>query len=427
MRGSSATVSIWPYDLIQGTNNPSMATSFTRNLPFFLPLLLKSLATRCCRLQTTSLIIPMTFLDDSHMQILVPLIETIAIGTMREAMSGSSGVSNAEQMLSRALSTTQYSIEFLIGTFTCLHPSQVSILINAYFDMLDECENPVDIRPNVAADDRHNIRRVKCAKLIRLHAVEMLAVMPRFIALNYPPKYDEFCPKKNTEPSTWTSNSTNRNNPSNNNWLQTYLEKIDRYPQSFWLADLLMDQCLSISLGCCTEIVDQANAQLKSTRYVNKISSHLLSPEDLLGLEAISLQAVSCAYNLLIKRHAIDARFQTIESNTRVAAMFVDSVLDTSVIGVSVLSKLGATHKVRCHWILCLLYALQESPEVLLRDKLRSFCQPNVSLLLYPMRKKSPSNISHQYHILNLELSHQRFHITHINGQHHIAALVGLY
>ena len=379
MRGSSATVSIWPYDLIQGTNNPSVATSFTRNLPFFLPLLLKSLATR---LQTTSLIIPMTFLDDSHMQVLVPLVETIAIGSMREAMTGSSGVSNAEHMLLRALCTTQYSMEFLIGTFTCLHPSQCQILVNAYFDMIDECENPVDIRPNVAADDRHNIRRVKCARLIRLHAVEMLAVMPKFIALNYPPKYGEFCPKKDSS-STWTNQSTKTSNSSNSNLLQTCSEKIDRYPQSFWLADLLMDQCLSISLGCCTEIVEQTNFQLKSTRNVNKASSRLLSQEDLLALEAISIQAMSCAYNLLIKRHAIDARFQTVESNTRVAAMFLDSVLDTSVIGFSVLSKLEATQNVRCQWIMCLLYVLQESPEVLLRDKLRSFCQPNVSLPSY--------------------------------------------
>jgi hypothetical protein len=384
LKGSSATLSMWPYEVIQGSNNPSAeektATSFIRNISFFLPLMLKSLAIRCAKRPTTPLVIPMTFLDDWHMQILIPLVETIALGTMREAMSGSSGISNADQMLAKALSTNQYSIDFLIGLFACLHPSQVSTLINAYFSMLDECEQPIAFSKSRTVDssDKQNLRRVKCTRLIRLQAVEKLAVMPGFIAVNYPPKYTGYCPKKTPSSTTWT-NQSSKNNPPDSNELQACLEKIDRYPQSFWLSHLLMDQCLSISLRCCNAIIMEAKAQMKTNRYGNKEVSNPLTQEGLLCLEAIAFQAASCAQNLLIRRHAIDSRFQTIECNTRVAAMFVDPVLEKLVFCLSVLSRLEPNQKVRTCWVLCLLYVLQESPEVLLRSKLQSFCQQDVS------------------------------------------------
>ena len=135
VQGSSATLPSWPYEVVQGTNNPSaeekVAVSFIRHIAFFLPLCLKSLAMRCAQCQTTKLIIPMTFLDDSHMQILLIMVESIALGTMREAMSGSSGVSNADQTIAKALSTSQHSLDFLVGLFALLHPSQVSTLVTA--------------------------------------------------------------------------------------------------------------------------------------------------------------------------------------------------------------------------------------------------------------------------------------------------------
>ena len=383
MRGSSATIPNWPYKAIEGTSNPSVeektATSFIRNIAFFLPLMLKSLAIRCSKHQTTQLVVPMTFLDNSHMQVLVPLIETIALGTMKEAMSGSSGGSNAEHMLAKALSVTEYSSSFFIGTFACLHPSQVSTLINAYFNILVECEQPGGRGSrSVIFTDRQSIRRIKCSKLIRLHVVEKLAVMPKFIALNYPPKFTGYCPPKSVASSSWCHQSIN-NVPDN---MYSYSEKINRYPQSFWLSDLLMDQCLSISIRCCEAIMIEAKAQLKASKFGNKVLSPL-SREDLMGLETTALQAASCAYDVLIKRHAMDSRFQNIENNTRVAALFVEQVLENLVSGISILNGLEPNQKVRSYLVMCLIYVLQESPEVLLREKLRSFCQQDVSMLLF--------------------------------------------
>eukprot|EP01082_Thalassiosira_pseudonana_P006329 g6139.t1 g6139 contig20:899036-901327(-) len=82
-----------------------------------------------------------------------------------------------------------------------------------------------------------------------------------------------------------------------------------------------------------------------------------------------------CAYELLVKRHAMDSRFQTIDSNIRVAAMFVGPILDYSLDAYPVLARMNANQQVRGIWLICLLYVLQEGPEVLVRDKLQSFCR----------------------------------------------------
>ncbi|KAL3803405.1 LOW QUALITY PROTEIN: hypothetical protein HJC23_009369, partial [Cyclotella cryptica] len=374
VQGSSATLPSWPYEVVQGTNNPSaeekVAVSFIRHIAFFLPLCLKSLAMRCAQCETTKLIIPMTFLDESHMQILLIMVESIALGAMREAMSGSSGVSNADQTIAKALSTSQHSLDFLVGLFALVHPSQVSTLVTAYFSVLNGCEDPIDAGQHTTDSMEKNLRRVKCARLLRLHAVEKLSVLPKFIALNYPLKYTGQCPQKNSVSCTWTHQGPNK--PVYDSELRACSEKLDRHPQSFWLAECLMDQCLTISLKCCETIMVEARAQFKTSRYGKKAASSNITQGDLVRLEAIAFQAILSANNLLIKRHAMDSRFQSMESNARVAAMYVGPVLEKSIRGVSVLSRLEPNQKVRSCWMLVVLYVLQEAPEALLRDKLRS-------------------------------------------------------
>lgn len=422
MKGSSATVPVWPCEVINGTNNPSaeekIAVSFIRNISFFLPMIAKSLATRCLKCETTPLVIPMTFLDDSHMQIFVPFVETITIGTMREAISGSSGVLNADRMLVKALSTAHYMLDFLIGLFPCLHPSQVSTLLNAHFSMLEECEKISVVGLNASnSADKENLRRVKCARLLRLHAVEKLAAIPKFVALNFTPKYSSYCHKKNAGSSSWTHQIDSN---SDNSGVQTSLEKIDRYPQSCWLSGLLMAQCLSIALRCCKTLIIEAKAQLRVNKYGNNAPNRL-SQGDLLSLEAIAFQAVSCAHECLIKRHSMDSRFQTIENNTRVAALFVEPVLEQSVLGLSVLSRLEPNNKIRSCWVLCLLYILQEAPEVLLRDKLRSLFRHDVSFVLHyiffiaalPNWKWKLCSYNHTFHVMYRTITSMNLYLSY--------------
>lgn len=247
-----------------------------------------------------------------------------------------------------------------------------------YFGMLNQCEDPIDAGQHTADSTDKNLRRVKCSRLIRLHAIEQLSVLPKFIALNYPPKFNSQLSPKNSMSFTWTRQGPKKPRDSE---LRACSEKFDRYPQSFWLAECLMDQCLTICLNCCETITVEARAQFKTSKYGKRASSSIITQGDLLRLEAIAFQAVLCANDLLIKRHAMDSRFQSIESNTRVAAMYVCPVFEKSLCGLSVLSRLEPNQKVRSCWMLILLYVLQEAPEVLLRDKLRSLCCQEVSAI----------------------------------------------
>lgn len=373
LRGSSETIPLWPYEVVQGTSKQSsdelIASSFIRNASFFLPLCLKSLALRCSLHYTTKMIVPMTFLDDFHMRVLVPMVESIALGIMREAMAGgSSGASNSDQMLAKALSISTHAMDFFVGLFALLHPSQVATLVRAYFNILEQCEDPQRRAPE--SNDKFRLRRIKCSQQIRLYAVERLATMSRFTGINFPLKYSGSYPKKN-QAANWTNQrcSTSQRNVV----VQDYFNRVDRNPATFWLAELLMSHCLSICHRSCKTIIVEAKAQSNALRFGRGVEG--LSREELLRIESVAFHSILCAYELLIKRHATDFRFQTAACNTRVAAMVIKPLLEQSVESVSVLARMDAKHKVRCLWILSILYVLQEGPEALLRDKLSLFCR----------------------------------------------------
>ena len=162
--------------------------------------------------------------------------------------------------------------------------------------------------------------------------------------------------------------------------IQEFLKKLDRFPRSFWLSELLMSQCLSICQNSCDLIIFEAKTQAKAVTYGRRIDDrNSLSRADLIRIESLAFHAVLVAYELLIKRHAIDSRFQSIACNTRVAGMYVNPVLEHSVDAAHLLARMDAKQKVRCLWLLCVLYILQEGPEALVRNKLRMFCRQEVS------------------------------------------------
>jgi len=382
LRGSSETIPTWPYEIVQGSSNPStdaiISSSFIRNASFFLPLCLKSLALRCSLQYTTTMIIPMTFLDDSHMRVLVPMVETIALGTMREAMTGgSSAASHSDQMLTKALSISEHTLDFLIGLFALLHPSQVATLVKAYFHILRECEDPQCGTQDPT--DKFRLRRIKCSQQIRLYAVERLATMSRFTGLNFPIKYSGSYPKKN-QAATWMDHRSNT--LQRDDVIRSYFKKVDRNPATFWLADLLMSHCLSICHRSCKTIIVEAKAQSNALRFGRRDEGSL-SREELLRIESVAFHSILVCYELLIKRHASDSRFQTATCNTRVAAMVMGPLLEQSVESVSILTRMDANHKVRCLWILCILYVLQEGPEASLRNTLSAFCRRSDQILQF--------------------------------------------
>lgn len=367
-RGSSTLMPYWPRELVLGGQNSTsdavVAFSFVRNVSFFLPLCLKSLGLRCAKTITSKLIVPMTFVDENHIQVLIAILETTALGLMSQAISGSSGYANADRMLMKTLMDCEHVMDFLVGFFAFLHPSQCATIVLAYFNMLEECDS---IKSN---------RLSKCSRQIRLHAVERLAAMPAFTKLNFPIMFTGTYPRTKVASYTWSNQSTAM--ICLESVVQTEWKLLARFPHTFWLAEFLMSQCFSICERSCTTLILEAMNQKLGRKGENSAPIY----EDLHRIESLAFHSILLVYELLIKRQAMDSRFQTVTSSTRVAAMFTRAVLQQSIDAVFLLAKMDSNHRVRLIWLLSLLYVLQEAPEALIRDELRKLCKVRLKALL---------------------------------------------
>ena len=104
-----------------------------------------------------------------------------------------------------------------------------------------------------------------------------------------------------------------------------------------------MDECLDICHRSCEAIIFEAQSQAKAVRRGRKAENHnALSRGDLLRIESMAVHAIMCAHELLVKRHAMDSRYQSIACNTRIAGMFVSSVLEHSVNAISSFAMMDA-------------------------------------------------------------------------------------
>ncbi len=291
--GTSNTIPRWPYELIKGsynsTSDSAVALSFIRNMSFFLPLCMKSLGLRCAQSDTSKLNVAMTFLDDNHIQIFIAVFETIALGLMRQALSGNNRNANSDKMLTIALMDGDCVMEFLIGTFAFLHPTQVSTLIHSYFNIFEACEDKSCIPPEDAKKSHH--RLIKCARQLRLHAMERLAAMPAFSKLNFPVKFTGFSPRMKSAPSSWTNQSAG--NGLNEDLVLKNWDKVDHFPQCFWLSDLLMNQCLSICNRSLKTIIKEAKQQEKTAKRGRRKGHSVLLRDNLIRMESLAFQA-SC-------------------------------------------------------------------------------------------------------------------------------------
>jgi hypothetical protein len=364
--GSSSYMPLWPRELVfSGHNSTSgvFAFSFVRNISFLLPLCLKSILLRCAKSNTSKQIVPMTFLDDNHIQVLIALFETIAIGLMRQALSGSSGFANSDQQLTKTLVDCDFVLDFLVGIFAVLHPSQCATILLAYFNILEEC-NAIEC----------NTRLSKCAGQIRLHAVERLAAMPAFARLNFPIMFT------GTYPRTKVARSYNWANQdsvivSGESIVQKDWNSVQRFPHTHWMSTFLINQCFSICESSCAFLINEATNQANAVKLGRKRGDSGPTRNDFCRIESLAFHSILIAYELLIKRQAMDSRFQSVTSSTRVAAMFTRAVLQQSVGAVLVLARMDPNHKVRVLWLVTLLYELQEGPDAIIRDELRMLCQ----------------------------------------------------
>ena len=105
-----------------------------------------------------------------------------------------------------------------------------------------------------------------------------------------------------------------------------------------------------------------------------------LQRADLLMFQSLAIHAITAFYELVLRRNAMDRRFQTDTCRGRIAALYTECLFTQSLKSVRWLARMESSHKVRSLWMLCLVYVLQEGPEVVIRDLVRSYCDKKVSI-----------------------------------------------
>jgi hypothetical protein len=175
-----------------------------------------------------------------------------------------------------------------------------------------------------------------------------------------------------------------------------YSDGIERLPVTGWLADIVLSEGLSVCALSCEAVVAEAMAhaevsRTEASRSPSSIPSSMASSlkkrpgaalkrGDLLMFQSLAIHAITVVYELIIRRHTMDKRFQTESGRGRIAALFALPILEKSIASVRWLARMESTHKVRSIWMLCFSYVLQETPEVMIREYVRSFCSPKVRI-----------------------------------------------
>ncbi len=355
---------------------------FLKNIGFLVPLCLKSLALRCLSTKKVPEVVPSVVLDMKHMLILEPLVEIIAKGFVNQALQRDE---LADLFIAEVLDTSNIILDFFVGLLALIHPSQVSWLIYRYLETLRLCEE--DQVPDEIAQEL-TVRRIRVTRQLRLRAAEKFSSMPRFVALNFPYKYHPSKWEASNDSCCWTNQMLDNKELCNDGLFRSP-DKIERLPESNWLAELLSNECFIICSQSCEVIVNGTISQvMKSNNSSSKKKSAMrqrvaISKQNMAHYQSIGYHSISVAYDLILRKHATDNRYQSDDARGRIAGIFVSPVIENAVQGVQWLSKLEPSNKIRSLWLLCILYVLQEAPETAIRKQMRDMCVVKVRLSIY--------------------------------------------
>lgn len=287
--------------------------AFVRNMDFFLPLCLKSLVLRCSSKLERIDIVPSIVLDMQHMQILESLVSHIALSLVYKAVEGSEGFS--EKVIFGTLMDSDCILDFFVGLLAIAHPSQVSFLISTYLQKLRHCEDG-------------DFLTLRSCRQLRLRAVERLASLPRFAALNYPFRYQRDNQHRYSHTSSWTKQASASQSETKLSIPQSAMPLVldEKLPKRHWLAEMLLNECFEICLLSCEVIVSGSQVVNMKPNSPKKKQSAMrqripLTEGQMLHHQSISYHAITIAYELLLRKQATDLRFQSEEALSRIAGI----------------------------------------------------------------------------------------------------------
>ena len=397
-RSSAGHVATFPIPLFNPiSSGVGDVFCFYAHMDYLLPLCLKSIVLRYSdEVSSNFTAATKAILDDNHMLIFEAFVELLVRGLVGQALSGFGPPDERDKALVRALASSDGVLDFLVGLTSLLHPQHMNVLLTKYFHTLRDCETE-HLEEHIAAGDfkwtEESLHRVRCSRQLRIRAIEVFASLPSFLALNYPLKFaGQAILTKGSKPSWISQYREITIEKSAVQTAPTYEDGIERLPKSGWLAELLVGEGLSVCSLSCEAVVAEAMAHMEVSRHINagsqfskssalkKRPGAALKREDLLMFQSLAIHAITCVYELVLRRHAMDRRFQKDSSRERIAALFARSILHKSIGSVRWLARMESTHKVRSIWLLCFVYVLQEAPDALIRDYVRSCCNPEVRL-----------------------------------------------
>lgn len=366
------------YSTINDKNSsPPDNVLFFRQMDFLLPLCLKSLALRCLPKKKTQQIVPSILLDVNHMLIIEPLMNVIATGLVNQAIN--TDIGNIDDSIRQAVAQSDSILDFIIGLMGIIHPAQVSWVISKYLHSLRSCET------NQNNPTETFMPKIRANRQLRLRAVERLAVIPQFTAINFPYKFHTYKWEGSNGKCSWTNQVVHDSKIDGYDTLSGLFHGRIRVPEANWLSQQLLDECLSICYQCCEVLVNGTVSQVKVNATSQKKSAMRqkvsVSKKDMAHYHAIGYQSITIVYELILRMHSCDARYQSEGASFRIAGMFVSPVIEKALETTQLLSKMHPDHNIRTIWLVCLLYVLQEAPETALRQQMHSMCTKTVSEL----------------------------------------------
>jgi hypothetical protein len=324
------------------------------------------------------------------MVVLEPFIEMLVRGLLGKALHKFGSPTERASTLLHAMASADEILDFLVGLLSIIHPEHMRLLLTTYFKTLRDCETEqlVDGSTEVRFEwTEEFIHRVHCSRQLRLHAVEKLATLPSFLSLNFPLNCVDYHHQRHGGKMSWVDQHKGF---SDGELTSKKANDIIRLPESGWLASIVINEGLAVCSVSCESVVVEAMAheevsQHKTSQIQLLANSTLFTRpgaafkrKDFLVFQSIAIHAIICVYELIIRRHSMDRRFQTDSHRERIAAVLASPILERSVASSRWLARMGATHKIRTTWLLCFVYILQEAPESLLRVFVRQACDPKV-------------------------------------------------
>jgi hypothetical protein len=362
---------------------------FFVNLDFFLSLCLKSIVLRYDR-ECAMNYVPMSraLLDEAHKDLLESFVEMLGRGLVGQALVNNSDSQDREKALKRAIQNSKYIMDFLVGLLSVIQPVSFRLVFARYLKALRDAElHSIDGKEPAFTWNAENVFRTRCSWQLRIDAIERLASIPSFIALNYPPKYVGQREVQYSEKPTWSFQYFEVD--ANSFSIFDALSQ-GKQPSHGLLAEIALEEGLFICAHAGETVVSESVAQVVAISQgksfdnisLNKRPGASLNSDDLLMFQSVAVHAVSVVYELILRRHAsLDRRFQSDSARSRIAEMFAQPILERSLSNVRWLALMEVTNRVRCVWLLSFIFVLQEAPDAMICDFISSCCNPNVCIV----------------------------------------------